>query len=64
MLCFLEDITKWVDEGSPVDIILQIAAFEKLPHQRLIFKLKALGIGNGMINWIEKWLTENRRDQY
>ena len=21
MLCFLEDITKWLDEGSPVDII-------------------------------------------
>ncbi len=21
MLCFLEDITKWVDDGSPVDII-------------------------------------------
>ena len=21
MLCFLEDVTKWVDEGSPVDII-------------------------------------------
>ncbi|KAK2179186.1 hypothetical protein NP493_508g00000 [Ridgeia piscesae] len=20
-LCFLEDVTKWVDEGSPVDII-------------------------------------------
>ena len=21
MLCFLEDVNKWVDEGSPVDII-------------------------------------------
>ena len=21
MLCFLEDVTKWIDEGSPVDII-------------------------------------------
>ena len=21
MLCFLEEITKWIDEGSPVDII-------------------------------------------
>ena len=20
MLCFLEDVTKWVDEGSPVDL--------------------------------------------
>ena len=22
MLCFLEEITKWIDEGSPVDIYL------------------------------------------
>ena len=21
MLCFFEDVTKWIDEGSPVDII-------------------------------------------
>ena len=21
MLCFLKDVTKWVDEGSPVDIM-------------------------------------------
>ena len=21
MLCYLEDVTKWVDEGSPVDIV-------------------------------------------
>ena len=28
-----------------------------MPHQRLLFKLKAHGIGNDVINWIEKWLT-------
>ena len=56
MLCFLEDVTKWVYEGSPVDIIyLDLKkAFDKVPHQRLLLKLKAHGIGNGMINWIEK----------
>ena len=39
---FWEEITKWVDEGSPVDVIyldLQ-KAFDKVPHQRLILKLK------------------------
>ena len=25
------------------------------------FKLKAHGIGNGMINWIEKWLIDRRQ---
>ena len=63
MLCFLEDVTKWVDEGSPVDIIYLDfkKAFDKVPHQRLLLKLKAHGIGNGMINWIEKWLFGRRQ---
>ena len=43
MLCFLEDVTKWVDEGLPLDIIsLDLKkAFDKLPHQRLLLKLEA-----------------------
>ena len=63
MLCFLEDVTKWLDEGSPVDIIyLHLKkAFDKVPHQRLLLKLKAHGIGNGMINSIEKWLIDRRQ---
>ena len=35
---FFEEITKWVDEGSPVDVIYLDfqKAFDKVPHQRLI----------------------------
>ena len=60
---FLEDVTKWLDEGSPVDIIYLDfkKAFDKVPHQRLLLKLNAHGIGNGMINWIEKWLIDRRQ---
>ena len=63
ILCFLEDVTKWVDEGSPVDIIYLDfkKTFDKVPHQRLLLKLKANGIGNGMINRIEKWLIDRRQ---
>ena len=32
-----------------------------MPHQRLLLKLKAHGIGNGMINWMEKWLIDRRQ---
>ena len=63
MLCFLKDVTKWLDEGSPVDIIYLdfIKACDKVPHQRLLLKLKAHGIGNGMINWIGNGLlTEDK----
>ena len=63
MLCFLEEITKWIDEGSPVDIIYLdfLKAFDKVPQQRLLLKLKAHGIGDGIIDWIEQWLTDRRQ---
>ena len=63
MLCFLEVIAKWIDEGSPVDIIYLDfqKAFDKVPHQRLLLKLKAHGMGDGIIDWIEQWLTDRRR---
>ena len=63
LLCIFEEITKWVDDGSPVDVIyldLQ-KAFDKVPPQRLILMLKPHGMGNSIINWIEKWLTDRRR---
>ena len=32
-----------------------------MPYQRLLLKLKVHGIGNGVINWIEKWLTHRKQ---
>ena len=60
---FFEEITKWVDDGSPVDVVYLDfqKAFDKVPHQRLLLKLKTHGIGNDVINWIEKWLTHRRQ---
>ena len=63
-LCFFEEITKWVDDGSPVDVVYLDfkKSFDKVPHQRLLLKLNAHGIGNYIINWIEKWLTHRDRE--
>ena len=36
-------------------------AFDKVPHQRLILKLKSHGMGNSIINWIEQWLTDRKQ---
>ena len=36
-------------------------AFDKVPHQRVVLKLKANGIGDGIIDWIEQWLTDGRQ---
>ena len=32
-----------------------------MPHQRLLLKLKARGTGDGVIDWIEQWLTDSRQ---
>ena len=52
MLCFVvvEEISKWIDEGSPVDIIYLDfqKVFDKVPPQRLLLKLKAHCFGNEM----------------
>ena len=63
LLCFFEEITKWLDDGSPVNVVYLDfqKAFDKVPHQRLLHKLKAHGIANDVINWIEKWLTHRRQ---
>ena len=60
---FFEEITKWVGEGSPVDVIYLDfqKAFDKVPHQRLLLKLKSHGMGNSIINWIEQWLTDRKQ---
>ena len=60
---FLEEISKWLDEGSPVDVInLDFQqTFDKVQQQGLILKLKSHGMGNNIINWIEQWLTDRRQ---
>jgi retron-type reverse transcriptase len=57
---FMDFVTKAVDEGKPVDIFyLDFAkAFDKVPRQRLVKKMRAKGLDPGVITWIENWLTD------
>ena len=32
-----------------------------MPHKKLLHKLKTYDIGNDIISWIEKWLTDRRQ---
>ncbi len=54
-----------MDDGSPVDVIYYILdfqkAFDKVPHQGIILKLKSHCIGNSIINLIEQWHTDRRQ---
>ena len=47
LLEFMEYISKWADDGSPVDVIYLDfqRAFYKVTHQRLLITLKYHGMG-------------------
>ena len=58
LILTMEYLTRAVDNGIPVDMIyLDFSkAFDKVPHQRLLAKIKAKGIDGRVINWLEDWL--------
>jgi ribonucleases P/MRP protein subunit RPP40 len=58
MLEFCENVAGIIDEGVPVDVVYLDfqKAFDKVPHERLLKKLKAHGIGGLILNWVKEWL--------
>jgi hypothetical protein len=63
LLEFLDEVVSYVDQGIPVDVIyLDFAkAFDKVPHKRLIFKLRKMKVDGGVVSWIENWLSGRRQ---
>ena len=63
LLQFLEEVTKYVDEGNPADVLyLDFSkAFDKVPHKRIVEKVKAHGIGSNIWRWIKAWLSDGRQ---
>ena len=55
MLVFLEKVTNYIEQGLPVDIIFLDfqKAFDKVPHARLMDKVKAHGIDGHIWKWID-----------
>jgi hypothetical protein len=60
LLTLMEKVTKCLDEGEDLDIVfLDFAkAFDKVPHRRLLQKLKTHGICGKLGHWIESWLSD------
>ncbi len=59
----IEDWSEAIDKGQDVDIIYLDfkAAFDKVPHKRLINKIQAFGIGGHVLNWIKDFLTDRKQ---
>ncbi len=48
-----------LERGDPVDVIFTdfCKAFDTVPHERLLHKLRAYGIRGQLLAWIRDWLT-------
>ena len=59
----MEDLTKLTDEGLPYDIVYFDfrKAFDSVPHQRLLMKLKMYGISGSVRKWIEGFLVDRKQ---
>jgi len=59
LLSFLEDVTKNVDGGTPIDTIYLdfTKAFDTVPHKRLLIKMADMNINHTVIKWVQNWLT-------
>ena len=60
LLLNLETITDSYDQGIPVDqVFLDLQkAFDKVPHQRLLYKINKMGISDKIYGWIKSFLED------
>ena len=60
LLEFLKFVSNYVDQGYPIDVVYLDfqKAFDKVPHIRLMLKIKSLGIIGNICNWLEDWLKD------
>jgi Reverse transcriptase (RNA-dependent DNA polymerase)/Endonuclease-reverse transcriptase len=58
LLCCLNEWTQMHDDGQPIDVIYLDfeKAFDKVPHNKLLFKLEHYGIRGDLLLWIGSFL--------
>jgi hypothetical protein len=59
----MDYITYNISQGTPVDIFYAdfAKAFDKVPHKKLIAKLKSYGVNENTVKWIEAFLSNREQ---
>ena len=57
-LIFMEEVAEQLDSREAVDVLYLDfqKAFDKVPHVRLLAKLKEIGVKGRVLDWIAEWL--------
>ena len=52
-----------MDQGVPVDAVYLDfqKAFDEESHEKLALKTKRIGLEDGIVRWIENWLSDRRQ---
>ena len=60
LIVFMDKLTKIIDSGKAADVFyLDFAkAFDKVPHSKLLMKMRRKGINGKVYRWIEAWLAD------
>uniref|UniRef100_A0A8D2LZX1 Reverse transcriptase domain-containing protein n=1 Tax=Varanus komodoensis TaxID=61221 RepID=A0A8D2LZX1_VARKO len=60
---FYDKVSRWLDGGDAVDVVyLDFSkAFDKVPHDILVEKLRSFGIHQSTVRWIRAWLTDRKQ---
>lgn len=63
LLEIFEEINSRTDKGESVDVVYLDfqKAFDKVPHGRLLRKMRAHGIKGQILAWISGWLDGRRQ---
>ena len=59
LICTVEEIARSLDKGEETDLIIMdfSKAFDSVPHQRLLVKLRYYSIRGTLNTWLTQWLT-------
>ena len=63
LVSYVDYLTRNLDNGLPIDVLyLDFSkAFDKVPHKRLLQKLKSFNFPTELISWIKNWLSNRKQ---